>query len=248
MVIQILKTELTEILSLRGLFLQENNIQIRYNAVHERGWSDSYVFVSGQNKIGYAAVMGNENRNDRDTVFEFYTLPSFRNASSVAFAELLQLSGATFIECQSNDLLLSSMLYQFGKNINSQVVLFEEAFTSNLIQEGVIFRQRAAEDQIFDHTGELAGDFVLELGKEIVATGGFLLHYNFPFADLYMEVNELYRQRGFGSYLVQETKKQCYLAGRVPAARCNMSNPASKATLLKAGFKIAGFMLFATIK
>jgi GNAT superfamily N-acetyltransferase len=248
MAIQILRTELNEILSLRALFLQENNIQIRYNAVHERGWSDSYVFVSGQNKIGYAAVMGNENRNDRDTVFEFYTLPSFRNASSAAFAELLQLSGATFIECQSNDLFLISMLYQFGKNINSQVVLFEEAFTSNLIQDGVIFRQRTAEDQIFDHTGEPAGDFVLELGKEIVATGGFLLHYNFPFADLYMEVNELYRQRGLGSYLVQETKKQCYLAGRVPAARCNMSNPASKATLLKAGFKIAGFMLFATIK
>jgi RimJ/RimL family protein N-acetyltransferase len=38
------------------------------------------------------------------------------------------------------------------------------------------------------------------------------------------------------------------LAGRVPAARCNINNAASKASLLKAGFKIAGFMVIAEIK
>jgi hypothetical protein len=35
-----IKAELKDILALRVLYLQETNFQIRYNAVHERGWSD----------------------------------------------------------------------------------------------------------------------------------------------------------------------------------------------------------------
>lgn len=85
--------------------------------------------------------------------------------------------------------------------------------------------------------------FVLEINKQVVATGGFLLHYNMPFADLYMEVEESYRKKGLGSFLIQELKRQCYLAGRVPAARTGLDNIASQATLTKAGLKIAGFML-----
>ena len=50
----------------------------------------------------------------------------------------------------------------------------------------------------------------LELNKEVVATGGFPLHYNIPFADLYMEVRKNCRKKGFGSFLIQELKKQCY--------------------------------------
>jgi hypothetical protein len=51
-----------------------------------------------------------------------------------------------------------------------------------------------------------------------------------------------------GSYIVQQVKRECYLAGRVPAARCNMENAASKATLLKAGLAIAGYMLIGEVK
>jgi len=92
------------------------------------------------------------------------------------------------------------------------------------------------------------GDYILELNKEVVASGGFLLHYNFPFADLYMEVKEDHRRQGLGSYLIQELKKQCYLAGRVPAARCNMDNVASGTTLTKVGLAVAGFMLIGAVK
>jgi hypothetical protein len=69
-----------------------------------------------------------------------------------------------------------------------------------------------------------------------------------PFADLYMEVTEGFKRRGLGSYIVQQVKRECYLAGRVPAARCNMENVASKATLLKAGLTIAGYMLMGEVR
>jgi len=50
-----------------------------------------------------------------------------------------------------------------------------------------------------------------------------------------MAVAEPYRRRGYGSYLVQELKRTCYEMGRIPAARCNAANAASRATLQRAG-------------
>jgi GNAT superfamily N-acetyltransferase len=50
-----------------------------------------------------------------------------------------------------------------------------------------------------------------------------------------MEVAEPHRRRGFGSYLVQELKRVGYEMGKVPAARCNPTNLASRGTLQKAG-------------
>jgi GNAT superfamily N-acetyltransferase len=88
---------------------------------------------------------------------------------------------------------------------------------------------------IFEHTVEPAGDWLIEYDGAIVATGGIALHYNPPYGDLFMEVNEPFRKRGFGSYLIQELKRVCYEMGRVPAARCDAVNAASRATLQKAG-------------
>lgn len=246
--LNVTRIDLKEILYLRTLFLQENNFQIRYNACHERGWTDSYVVTYNKEKIGYGAIKGNENTDDRDTIFEFYIIPSFRNLSLGAFLELLHASKATFIECQSNDLLLSSLLYQYGQDISSNVVLFEDHITSDIKMNKIVFRKRNESDVVFEHRAEPVGDYVLELNSEIVATGRFLRHYNMPFADLYMEVKEDCRRKGLGSFLIQELKRQCYLAGRVPAARTGTDNVASRATLIKAGCKIAGFMLLGKVK
>jgi len=243
-----IKTNLQEILPLRSLFLQENNFQIRYNAQHERDWSDSYLITHNEEKIGYGAVAGKDKIPDRDSVFEFYIIPSFRKLASPAFLELIYASKASYIICQSNDLLLSSLLFEFAQNINADTILLQEDFTSSIYIENIIFRKRSDNDIVFEHKAEPVGDYVLELNKEVVATGGFLLHYNIPFADLYMEVREDCRRKGFGSLLIQEIKKQCYLAGRVPSARTGLKNIASRKTLIKAGFKISGYMLLGGIK
>jgi GNAT superfamily N-acetyltransferase len=248
MTLEVTRAQLTEILPLRNLFLQEANFQIRYNACHERGWTDSYIVKYDNEKIGYGSTKGNENITDRDTVFEFYIIPSLGNLSSGVFLELLHSSKANFIECQSNDILLTSLLYEYGQSIGSNVILFEEGFTSDLSVDNILFRKRNEDDVVFDHKAEPVGDYVLERNNEIVATGGFLSHYNMPFADLYMEVKEDCRKQGLGSFLIQELKKQCYLSGRVPAARTGMENIASRATLLKSGFKIAGSMLLGRVK
>ena len=50
-----------------------------------------------------------------------------------------------------------------------------------------------------------------------------------------MEVDEHYRRRGCGCCLIHELKRACYDMGRIPAARCNLMNTASRATLQTAG-------------
>ena len=236
------KTDLPSIQFLRAQFLQETNFQIRYNACHERGWTDSYLLTMDDLTVGYGSVKGQE-LEGRDTVFEYYVVPPFRRKASELFRQLLMVSEAGIIECQSNDLLLSSMLYEFCPSVSADVVLFEDHAVTRLSVPGAIVRRRRPADEIFGHTAEPVGDYVVDFKGELVASGGFLLHYNPPFADLYMEVREDCRRRGIGSFLLQEVKRECYLAGRVPAARCSLRNIASRAALTRAGLRPCGFML-----
>ena len=235
------KAKLQDIQPFRALFLQEANFQIRHNACHERGWTDSYLLKIDDVAVGYGSIKGQEIAG-RDTVFEFYVIPPFRKWSSLVFRGLAAASGAKYVECQSNDLLLSSMLYEFTRDVSADAVLFEDhAVTAHKVP-GAVVRPRRDDDRIFEHTVEPIGDYILELGGEIVATGGFMLHYNIPFADLYMEVRKDRWGQGYGSFLLQEVKKACYVAGRVPAARCQIQNKASRATLIKAGLRVCRFL------
>jgi GNAT superfamily N-acetyltransferase len=242
------KTSLEDIQKFRGLFLQECNTLIRYNACHNRGWSDSYLISIADEPIGYGSVKGKDNLTDRDTIFEFYVIPRFRKLAGRLFTSFLKTACAKYIECQSTDLFLTFLLYEFSESIYADVVLFKDHIAAEISKPGVNFRRRLETDMIFEHKLEPVGDYLLESDGSVIATGGFMLYYNFPFADVYMEVEEKSQRKGFGSYLVQELKKECYLHGRVPAARCNIENTASRATLLKTGFAICGYMLTGRIK
>jgi GNAT superfamily N-acetyltransferase len=242
MTVSAIKTKLKSILPLRALFLQEMNTQIRYNACHERGHSDSYLLTMDDIRVGYGSVKGRDGPA-RDAVFEFFVIRPFRKHVAFLFQELLAASGAAHVECQSNDKLLSSLLHERSSNISADVILFEDHVVTEHVVPGAIIRPKQRKDRPFDHTMEPVGDHVALFEGEVVATGGFLCHYNPPFADLYMEVREDRRKRGIGSFLLQEVKKACYLAGRVPAARCDAQNGASRATLLKAGMRESGSML-----
>jgi GNAT superfamily N-acetyltransferase len=246
--LKINQVDLKNILPLRELFLKENNFQIRYDACHARGWTDSYIITIDGVEIGYGSVKGKDDLSLRDAIFEFYLTPKNRKHANSAFEILIKASGAKHIECQSNEHLLSSMLFEFSSQISSDVILFEDDQFAFLNVPGAAFRKKESGDQSFDHKSEPDGDYVIEVDGEIVATGGFLLHYNFPFADLYMEVREDQRKKGYGSLMIQELRKACFDAGRVPAARCSIANKASKATLMKGGLKIAGYMLTGKIK
>ena len=242
--IEVQKTTLNQIQTFRSQFLNEHNFQIRYDACHIRGWADEYLLKIGAVEVGYGSVKGKEDYlNDRDAIFEFYIIPPYRKWLNQLFDSLIQISKSQFIECQSNDSILTSLLYEFTRKIYSDTILFEDHITTNYEFSHTLFRLRKEQDDVFGKSLEDAGQYVLERDGKIVADGGFLTHYNKPFADLYMEVRSDCQRQGLGSYILQELKAASYQAGRVPAARCNIKNKASKATLIKAGFRVCGYML-----
>jgi GNAT superfamily N-acetyltransferase len=91
------------------------------------------------------------------------------------------------------------------------------------------------------------GEWLLEVNGTVAGKGGILFHYNRPYGDIYMEVNEPFRRRGLGSYFVQELKRLCYEIGAIPGARCNPSNVASRQTLQRAGFVPVAHILNASV-
>ncbi len=241
------KVDLVEILNLRNKYLTELNCQIRYDSCHERGWSDSYMIKHRGKPIGYASVKGRDELSARDSIFEFYLLRDWRIKSNIIFQQLIVDTGVPYLECQTNDPLTSQMVFELGKKLTATTILFADDHESQISLANAVVRIRDASDLIFEKNKD-AGAYVLEIQGEVVASGGFLLHYNYPFADLYMETRHDRRNKGYASFLLQELKKHCYQSDRVPAARCRLNNLASKTALQKAGMRVCGYMLQAEVK
>jgi GNAT superfamily N-acetyltransferase len=244
--IEVSRVELNDVTPLRELHRQEMRCQIRYDSYAGRGFSDPYLFRVDGRTAGYGLVAI---RYEPGSVHEFYPLPDYRAAALPMFRQLLELSQATGIVAQTNDRLLTLMLYDCATNITSDTIMFDDAFTTHLTCLTGIFRKVTEADkaQLFEHKHEPVGDWMIESDGVAVATGGALFHYNPPYGDLYMEVHEPYRRRGLGSYLIQELKRVCYEMGKIPAARCNVSNTASRQTLQKAGMLPCSRVLHGTV-
>lgn len=240
---RVTKTTLDEIRDMRASFLQEMNAQFVCDKCHYYGWSDDYLFMTDDIKIGYGCVWGTGKREDRDCIFECYLLPQYRFYDTVFFEQLARLSGAVYVEVQTNDRSLAPLFFRYTTNIQAEAILFEEDRETTLHVAGANFREKTSADNIDDqHTKH-----VVELNGELAGSAGLMLNYNHPYADIYMDVKEPFRRRGLGSFLVQEIKKEAYRLGRVPAARCNITNIISRATLQKAGLRICGYRLKGTI-
>lgn len=218
---------------LREKFLRENNIQFVLDKCYRYRWADAYAFIDRETPVGYGSVYGTEKREDRDTIFEFYLMSEHRDLAEQCFLALCRSSKAPYIECQTNDKFLYPLFEKFTTNIQTETILFAEHHTTNfrIDNASLVVRPQSNPDDC---------QFVLMHNGKEVGEGGFMLNYNFPYADMYYGIHEKYRGKGFGGYFVQELKAEIYKMNRVPAARCNPSNAASKATLLKAGMAVCG--------
>ena len=246
--IDIARVELAAIAPLRDLYRRAMNCQIVHDSLHARGFTHQYLIRAGGEIAGYGCVLGYE-KDPKDIVKEFYVAPEHRRAALTLFRTFVDATGAKTIEAQTNDVLLTLLLLDCATEIQADKILFRDEMTTRLSVPGATFRRTANRDRprLFDHRGEPQGDWLIEIDGAVAATGGLLFHYNPPYGDVYMEVAEPFRRRGIGSYLVQELKRTCYEMGKVPAARCNAANTASRGTLQKAGMLPCARILKATI-
>lgn len=234
--IEVAQVELDAILSLREEYRREMRCQIVHDSYHARGFTNSYLLRMNGQVVGYGSVVGDPD-GPREVIKEFYLLPAYRGSALHLFRRLLEATNARWIEAQTNDILLLLMLFDYAVELTSETILFADGDTTHHPPPGVVLRPITKADQagMFPHTREPVGEWGLELDREVVATGGLMLHYNPPYGDIYMEVAAPYQRRGYGSYLVQELKRLCYEMGRIPAARCPKDNLASRLTLQRAG-------------
>ena len=236
---QIVKSSLVNVEPLRELFLKENTFQFIYNKCHAAGWADVYLFILDGEQAGYGSVWGKDNREDRDTIFEFFLKEPLRKYAGQFFNSFIKVSAASSVECQTNDVSLTQMLFENTGNIVAEAILFEDNFETSYVIPGTSFIKGIVSDG--------STEYRLELDGELIATGGYVWNYNFPYIDIYYEVMENHRKKGFGTLITQELKKEAYLLGRVPAARCNVKNLASRSTLIKAGMRVCGYILMGRI-
>ena len=238
-----------EILAFRELHRAEMRCQIVHDSLHERGMTAPYLLRLDDEPVGYGTVVGFGD-DPKDIVNEFFVTLERRGAAGALFAAFVGESGAETIQAQTNDPLLMLLLFDVAGDIERDRVLFEDGFTSALDVPGLTLRQAEEADvgRPFDGRKlETVGEWLLEDGDEVVAIGGILFHYNPPYGDIYMETAAGHRRQGYGSFMVQELKRICYEMDKVPAARCQADNAASRATLVKAGMLPCGSIVTGVI-
>lgn len=243
------EVSLATILPLREAFVQEMNCQVTKDSIHSRpGWTREYALRVDGVVVGYGSLAIAGPWKGRHAVYEFYVEAAHRCRVFDLFSVLLAVSDAVIIETQSNAPLLTAMLQTFARDVASESILFDDQITTrHPPPAGVVFRHAMADDAARFGSEQAGADFVAESGGVIAATGGILWHYNRPYGDLYMLVDEPFRRRGIGAYFVQEMKRVCREGGNVPSCRCNITNVASRRTIQKAGFVPCGHILVGTV-
>lgn len=205
-----------------------------HDSVISRGLADPYLLLRSGKAVGYAGIW---KKYHPGRVVEFFLLREAEPLCEDFFRRLIDLTNATHIEAQTNVPGMLQWLERWGGNEVEEKILFEDRVATHLTCSSAILRR-----------GGSPAEWLLDLHGEVVARGGALSHYNPPYWDLYMDVAEGHRRRGFGSYLVQELKRICYEAGKVPGARCDPDNVASRRTLEKAGMRVCGSLLVAELR
>jgi RimJ/RimL family protein N-acetyltransferase len=227
------------VLPLRTRYRQEMNCQIVKDSIHTRpGWSLTYALSLTDAVVGFGTVAIAGPWQDKRTILEFYVLPPHRDRAFDLFEAFVETSRARHMEIQSSDLLLAAMLHTYARDVASESIVFQDCLTTALPPNGAVLEQLTSDKEIRCSIGERAGGgkWLLKVEGRQAGNGGILFHYNPPYGDIYMEIEESFRGRGLGAYLVQELKRLAYELGSIPAARCNVDNRVSRKTLQKAGF------------
>lgn len=226
--------ELADIEWQRARYRREARCQIVRDSILPRGLADPWLLEIDGRPAGYAGVW---NKHFPGRMTEFYALADYRERSVAMVRALARASGARELEVQTNILDGGRLLRAAATDSRVENLLFEAGPETDLDGVDLTFRRRREDDAAPD------GAWVLEEDGSVVASGGWLTHYNTPWVDLYMEVVEGARRRGVGAYLVQELRRACMTAGSLAAARCSPENEGSRRALERGGMVRCGEIL-----
>src|SRR5438270_644968 len=180
-------TSPTAVLPLRVRYRQEMNCQIVHDSIHRRvGWTSTYALHLDDIHVGFGSVAVGGPWAGKATIFEFFVLPPYRSHAFHLFEVFLDASGARLMEIQSNDALLAVMLHTYARDVSSEKIVFHDSVTTALAPNGAILQKVTADEETLDAIAQRQGgtEWRLQLGADLVATGGILFHYNEPYGDI----------------------------------------------------------------
>ncbi len=92
------------------------------------------------------------------------------------------------------------------------MVVFRDATATSLANPSATFRPVTEVDK--ERIFEPIGEWLLKFERAVIETGGIATHDNPPSSNLFTEVDEGFRNRGFGSYLLQKPQRLAHETGR----------------------------------
>lgn len=229
-----------QVQEMRTSFLEGLGCQFVSDSLLHRGAGNPYLLLDGDDEVGYGVVL---NRYDPGHIHEFYLNRDY----DLHYAEALaQSSGATHVRAQTNMPLMLQVACDLTSSLEVEYVLFEDHEQSPLQapMEGIRFAE------VFDVEPNHPDSryFSLVVNDQVAVKGGYLGHYNPPYVDVYMDLQQEMRGKGLGSYFVQEVRRQALQRGKKPAARCGIDNLASRRTLMRGGFRPCGHLVFGPMR
>lgn len=216
----------------------EAGCQIYGDSALGRGIADPWLVSVAGAAVGYGAVW---NRYHKGAVVEFYVEPDVRDAADALFGAFARAAGASHAQAQTNLRFCSALFRRHAVTEELQHPMFGDWADPELGCPGQAFEFAEVPNPSPNHPD--SRDYAMRVGGEVVASGGYLCHYNPPYADVHMEVVEGFRGRGWGSLFVQQVARAALANGKVPGARCNPANLASWRTLERGGFRVVGLVL-----
>jgi GNAT superfamily N-acetyltransferase len=227
------------------------NCQIVHDSIHSRaGWTEGYLMEVNGEAVGFGSIAKAGPWKERRTLLEFYLLPTQRTRAFEFCERFIEEAKPVSFEVQSNDALATVMALTFARTVESESIVFKDHHTTNHSGSQAVLRGTTDEKEIVASIQERAGggEWMLDLDGQTIGRGGILFHYNEPYGDIYMDIDEPFRRQGFGAFLVQELKRTCYALGAIPGARCNPANVASRRTLSRAGFAPYAHLLVGSLR
>ena len=235
-----------DIAAMREAYNAEMNCQVVHDSIHRRaGWTREFGILDGGRMVAYASVAVGGPWSDKPTFYEFYATPARRSRAYALFDAFLSAARPPAFEVQSSDVITTTLALTFARDVTTDRVIFRDGSTTTQQVPGATLQcvTTSADIQSAIAARQGGGEWLLELDGTVIGRGGILFHYNVPYGDVHMHIDESFRRRGYGSYLVQELKRLCYELGAIPAARCNPANTASIWTLQRAGMLPSGLIL-----
>jgi len=222
----------------RERYKAEMVCQIVHDSLHGRsGWVQWHEVSYDGRSIGYCASVVAGPWKGTVTFFELYVLPEWRSFLFQIAEAYMTSARVDAVLGQTNDELMRLVIDQYCAQASVEKVLFESGSDTRLPSRGARVSRRAdlKDQKIFEHEHEPVGDWLLELQGEIIGTGGYLDHYNYPYVDVFLELRPDKRRQGYGSFFLQELKKLATLDKKVPYGRCCVDDIASRRAMERAG-------------